>query len=166
MRFKQKYQMDPTVAEETLTNVFQLCNVRAHSETLKELKTKHRREARGFQFLMLIALICIVFLLSIPLYFYSNPVRLTTLESVDSTVEIVDHHLEDGIFYLTLTGEGIKFDEILIVDEDGVESHILTYDEEYGTIAFPYDSENLNIYVPQESGATLHMLLSPKNSKN
>ncbi len=158
----RKYTMDGAAADKTLKNVFQACNLKVTERSLQDLKKSQNKEHFSMIVLMIVALTACVVIFLVPFYLYSSPARVTQVGKNNTTLTVEAHHEEKGIFYLTLSGGEIDYSGIRLVKPDGSENSILSFDAATSTIAFVYTEEDINIYIPQDTGATLHLLLSPK----
>ncbi len=158
----RKYTMDGAVADKTLKNVFQACNLKVTERSLQDLKKTQNKEHASMIVLMIVALAACIVIFLVPFYLYSSPANVTQVGNNSTTLVVESHHEDKGIFYLTLSGGEVDYSGIRLVKEDGTENNILSYDAASSTIAFTYIEEDINIYIPQVNGATLHLLLSPK----
>lgn len=163
MKFKKKYTMDMQSADTTLQNVFSACKINAQAKSVRELQEKHEKEERGYHSLMFVAVAVLILVLLMPLCFHRSEQNVTRLGAQTTTVSVYQHHLKDGIFYLTFSGgDQIRYADIYLVDENGERSKPLSYDSQTSTITFAYQGGSVNIYIPDQSGNQLHLLLSPK----
>jgi hypothetical protein len=158
----RKYTMDGAAADKTLKNVFQACNLKVTERSLQDLKKNQNKEHISMIVLMMVALAACIVIFLIPFYLYSSPANVTQVGKNSTTLVVESHHEDKGVFYLTLSGGEIDYSGIRLVKADGSENNILSFDAATSTIAFAYTEEDLNIYIPQDTGATLHLLLSPK----
>ena len=158
----QKYTMDTQAANKTLRKVFEACDLKVTERSLQDLKKKQGQEQRSMLILMLVALAACVVIFLIPFILYSSPASVTQVGNTGTTLKVQSHHEERGVFYLTLTDGVVDYSGIRLVRNDGSEISILSFDVATSTVAFPYTEEDLNIYIPQDNGAVLHLLLSPK----
>lgn len=167
MKNRKKYTMDAQLADSTLKNVFKACNIKIQTESVRQIQEKHNKEAHGYWLLMVTALAALVMLLITPFCFRPSPATVTAMQSQSSSAQVYQHHMEDGIFYITFSGSGIEYSRVYLVDSTGKKQKILSYNTRKSTIAFPYSGQELNIYVPEDNGSVLHLLLSPrKGSEN
>ena len=161
---KKKYSMDKEQAASTLSNVYSACDIKVlvQKASIKDIQEKHRKERLFYHTIFLIILVFLLAMIFLPFAFHQSPATLNPLEQGESDMEVLQHHVDQGLFYLTLTGGDLDYDNILILDENGDSIPVTLIDPESSTIAFPYDSVELNLYIPNKSGKTLHLLLSPK----
>ena len=71
--------------------------------------------------------------------------------------------MEDSIFHLTLSGSDIDYEHIEIYTSDGEAVPTASYDKETNTITFSYTNEELNLFIPDTNGHTMHLLLTPND---
>lgn len=84
---------------------------------------------------------------------------------VDVTAPVVLSHLkEDDKLFLYLLDEdsGIDYDQITAFDLDGNPVTPLSFDEENNVVEFAYPSSSLNVYIPDQVGNQLHLILTIK----
>ncbi len=158
----RKYTMDGAAADETLKNVFQACNLKVTERSLQDMRKNQSKEHISMIVLMIVALAACIVIFLVPFFLYSSPANVTQVGKNSTTLTVESHHEDNGIFYLTLSGGEIDYSGIRLVKNDGTENNILSFDAATSTIAFAYTEDDLNIYIPQDTGATLHLLLSPK----
>lgn len=161
---KKKYSMDKELAASTLSNVYSACDIKVlvQKASIKEIQEKHRKERMFYHTILVIILVFLLAMIFLPLAFHQSPATVNPMEQDGSDMEVLQHHVNQGLFYLTLTGDDLDYDNILIIDGNGNSIPVTLIDPETSTIAFPYDSVELNLYIPNKSGKTLHLLLSPK----
>lgn len=161
-KHKQKYVMNTAQAEDTLQNVFSACDIQALAQqvSIRELSEKHRKEALSYKKIMAVAFVFLVLVLLAPLCFRSSLVEISANSAAD--IQILEHHIEDDIFYMTLSGSNIDYDNIQILSASGTEKELLSVDKASSTISFSFRDEELNIYIPDKDGKTLHLFLSPE----
>lgn len=82
---------------------------------------------------------------------------------VDAPV-LVSTQWDNEHLYLTLSDpdSGINFSEVKAVNLNGSISIPTSYDEATGQIAFTYPSDSLNVYVPDNAGNTLQLVVTLK----
>ena len=73
--------------------------------------------------------------------------------------ELKDHTL---VLYLEDADSGINYEGIYLTTGVGVMSEPLSYDPETGCVVVEYPTEITNVYVPDNTGNTLHLLLTPQ----
>lgn len=162
MKNHKKYTMDAQLADSTLNNVFKACNIKIQTKSVRQIQEKHRKEAYGYWIIMITALAALLLLLISPFFFRPSPATVTTMPDQTTTAQVYQHHVEDGIFYITFSGSGIEYSRIYLMDNTGTREKILSYNAKKSTIAFPYSDKELNIFIPEDNGSVLHILLSPR----
>ena len=161
---KKKYSMGTEQAESTLQNVYSACDIKVlvQKASIKEIQEKHRREAFSYRIILITILVFLCAMMLLPFAFHHSPATVNPQEQSASEITVFQHHFEEGLFYLTLTGGDVDYENILITDSDGNSIPLTMVDPESATMTFPYDSIELNIYIPDKNGSSLHLLLSPK----
>lgn len=159
-----KYKMNSKQAEDTLSNVFKACNIKelVQEVSLKEIQEKQRKENKSYRVILSIAFVFLLLLLISPFAFHKPAADFQT-QSNSSGLQIFQHHVEDSIFHLTLSGSDIDYEHIEIYTSDGEVVPTASYDKETNTITFSYTNEELNLFIPDTNGHTLHLLLTPND---
>lgn len=163
--FRKKYKMDPAVAEKMFHEILSACDVqdRIRENTIKQMQQKHREATRRYRVMISLSALAISALLVTPFLFPASPARVSTA-STTRDLQIVEHKEQAGVFTLTVGGDNINEDTIRILRSDGSELPILSlsYDLFNTTIQFPFEQEELNIYIETTDGGSLHLLLTPR----
>ncbi|MBE5853199.1 MAG: hypothetical protein E7299_09690 [Lachnospiraceae bacterium] len=160
-----KYEMNNKQAEDTLSNIFKACNIKelVQEVSLKEIQERHRKENNSYHLILSIAFVFLLLLLISPFAFHKPAADFQT-QSNNSGLQIFQHHVENSTFHLTLSGSDIDYNHIEIYTSDGESIPPTSYDEETNTITFTYTNEELNLFIPDTAGNTLHLLLTPNES--
>ena len=110
-----KYKMNSKQAEDTLSNVFKACNIKelVQEVSLKEIQEKQRKENKSYRVILSIAFVFLLLLLISPFAFHKPAADFQT-QSNSSGLQIFQHHVEDSIFHLTLSGSDIDYEHIEI----------------------------------------------------
>lgn len=163
---KKKYKMDADQAANTLQNVYSACHMKVivQKASLKEIQQKHSKESRSYRVMLILTCLFLVLVLLAPLAFHSSPATIKPSTSFDGDLELLQHHYNknDGLYYLSFTGDEVLYDDISILAEDGSTIPVVWIDKDTSTIAFMYTEEEINVLVPSYSGDTLQLLLTPK----
>lgn len=157
--------MDPTVAEEMFHSILSACDVQDHirENTIKQMQEKHRLATRRYRIMIVLSIIAITALLVAPFLFPASPAWVSS-DSSTRDLQVVEHKEEAGVFTLTVSGDNINKDTVQIVKSDGTDVPIisLSCDAFNTTIQFPFDEDELNIYIETVDGGSLHLLLTPR----
>lgn len=162
MKYRLKTKADFQMADDTLRNVFASCNIKIQTESVQKLYQKQQREMRTFRMLMILSVVCLVSLLLLPILFPTSHVRISEDPQSDASISVVQHHLENDIFYITMSGDEIDYEHIEIIDPAGNSVPMISVDPKSKTLVFPFEGDELNIIIPDKDGKELHLLLSPK----
>lgn len=159
----RKYQMNPTQADAALQNIFAACEQSPNTVSLGTLALRQKANTRIYDRLLLLTAILLLMTFLSPLIvspaaslFCGN--NTTTA----SKVTLVADTLNDGVLCLTLSGDGILYEEAYQETADGIVEAPLSYDESAGTVSFTYYATDTNIYIPIENAPVFHLLLSPR----
>lgn len=162
MRLKNnKYSMDKKAADETLKNVFAACDQNPNETPLEVIRAISIANAAVVRIGLISSIIVLAIVLLTPLAFIPKD-RLSVGNAKIHEVKVTGHYMdnENECFVMCLSGEGILYDEIYALDNNGVTIKPLKYDEGSCMVWIPFEKGNINIYVPNENGTTLQAVLS------
>jgi len=159
---KKKYSIDNAAANEMLQNVFAAYNKEPNTIPFDKLVLRRKISTRSYKIGMFITAFLLLLTFLSPLAFPHSPAKITNVNSSHSGIEIVGHHIEKGIFYLTLSTDDIDYKDSYMVNADNVMFSAISFDEKTCTIEFPYNKEEVNIFIFTNDGGTLQLLLTPK----
>ena len=156
----KKYNMPKQAAGDVLMNVLEACNVESSNINFDWLLLKGFAQtnlvdsckwiAIGFLFLVLIS----------PIALMNTQLKVETGPIANNRIIIEDHTLYEDHFTLKLAGSNIEYDSIYAKYPDGTVIYPSGYDEEAGTVTFPYEHKGMTIYIPDERGNILSATLS------
>ena len=102
-------------------------------------------------------------LVTVTLINHQKVTHFIDVGNVDMEAPVIVSNDWDGTnIYLNLSDadSGINFEEIKAVDEKGNTFAPVDYDEATGRVAFLYPESSLNVYIPDNAGNTLQLVLS------
>ena len=149
-------------ADETLQSIFDACDVSHNTIPFDKVILKSKVETKiihGFihlaVFFLFLAIIC-------PLFFKQDSNFKIMNSTPGQPVVIIDHQLYENSFAMSLTGNGIKYDEVNGIKENGAIVFPKTIDEAKGIVVIPYDGDALSINIPTIDGYVLHAILNER----
>lgn len=94
---------------------------------------------------------------------YTTVICKVTGVDIDTPV-VTDNKLVGNQIYLYLsdTGCGVDYKNIIAKDIDGRKVEPLSYDPDSGYVIFDYPEKSLNTFIPDKAGNTLHLILTVK----
>ncbi len=159
MFFRKQYQLDIQSADQTLQSVFAACNVAPNTVPFDKLLLREQARLRPYNIRLTITFILLLLTISTPLlfhYFYSQSgeIHVITLDQ---------HYVEDNTLYIKVEPchGSIDRNNSYLITASGERIDVLSYDKENHILAFPYLTEECNIYIPGENNSTLHLLYTP-----
>lgn len=156
---KKKYRMDMKQADSTLQNIFAACEQKPNTIPFDKLILRQKLNTRIYdRLLTLTAFLLLITFLS-PLAV--APVAGLFSDGSPGKVELIHDSMSDAILSLTLSGEGIQFEQAYQELPDGTIEKPVSYDKETLTICFRYHETEANIYIPVENAPVFHILVSP-----
>ena len=159
MFFKKKYQLDIKSADRTLQSVFAACNVTPNTVPFDKLLLRQQVRLRPYNIRLAATFLLLLVTLCTPLpfhYFYHESGKIH-----DITLE--QHYVDGDILYIKVEPchGSIDRNNSYLITASGERVDVLSYDSENHIIAFPYLSEECNIYIPGENNSTRHLLYTP-----
>lgn len=158
--FHKTYSMNKKDATDTLSNVFDACNVSHNSVPFDKIMLRSMAETKFVTISKYIGMAFLVICMLVPLTFRRDQTFSLTSGKIRQPIVVVDHQLYDKYFVMVLFGNGIDWDNIHCVDETGAIIYPSSIDNKNGTVIFPCESKSLNIYIPDVDGSVLQGLLS------
>lgn len=154
-----KLNLNRETASELLNNVLDNCDIPASTKSLDEMMLRSALARKPLRFAKFIAVIFVIIAVLSPLAFKSDP-DFVLINSAKS-VAVSSHILYDDCFILTLTGDA-DFTNINAKKNNGAIIYPDQIDESTGLVVFPYNGEELNIYIPSRSGGCIQAVLYEK----
>lgn len=157
----KKYQLNSKQANDTLQNIFVACDRTPNTTSFDKILLRQKANTRTYDILLFVTMLLFIITFFLPLVLTPSDYLLRS-DSASEQIVLVSDTLHDNVLSLTLSGDGILFDEAYQETDTGIREQALSYDQETGTICFAYHHTETNIYIPSEKAPTLHLLLSPK----
>lgn len=157
----KKYNMNKKAANDTLQNVFAACEVEPNETPLEVIRVWNIANAAIVKVGFWVSIALLVVVLLMPVAFKES--RHSNGNKVNSVnVSVVGHYLdkENGQFVMTLSGNGVLYDEIYAKKDDGSIIKPSKIEEEYNMVYIPFEDGNINIYIPKSDGTVLQAVLS------
>ena len=146
-------------ANETLQNVFAAVGQEPNTIPFDKIVLRRKLDTRAFSLWIGIAFAALICTILMPLLFSLPMVRVSSITS--SQLVLTDDYTQEGVLYLTVDGR-VDADESYMLSQDGERSDALSYDPSTGVITFSYPQEESNIYIYDNHGGELHLLLTPQ----
>lgn len=162
LRKKKTYTMDIKLADETLQNVFAACEQPPNTIPFDKLILRQKLNTKSYSIRMWISLAILILTFFAPLLLKSSTFKITYPEHVSCDINLIEHHVQDNLLFLTVSGDTVDYERIYMETANADVYSPISYDAESGVIILPYPKGECNIYIPDHSGNTLHLLISPK----
>jgi len=157
--FNSKAKLNQDKANEILNNVFDSCNIPPSSKSFEEIMAENYRKRIPLAVYKFIATLFMFAAVLVPFLFKPDPnFRLT---AYDKNVVVTSHNLYDSCFIMTLTGSA-DYDNIYAKKNNGAIIFPEKADESAGLVIFPYDGDDLNIYIHTNNGGCIQAVLAEK----
>ena len=159
MFFRKQYQLDIQSADRTLQSVFAACNVEPNTVPFDKLILREKARLTPYNTRLAATLVILLITLATPILFFhfyneGGKVHVITLDQ---------HYVDNNILYIKVEPchGSIDRNNSYLITASGEKITALSYDKENHILAFPYLSEECNIYIPGENNSTLHLLYTP-----
>lgn len=147
---------DKETANELLNNIFESCNISPSSKSLDTVMKKRQAERRPLFIMKMVSAIFLVLTVLTPLAFRRDP--SFDIVSSSKTVAVTSHSLYDDCFVMTLSGDA-DYSNIYAKKNDGAIIFPDKLETSSGLVIFPYNGNELNIYIPTASGECIQAIL-------
>ena len=161
------FEIPHSVTSETLKNVFEAAGKQPNTIPLEVLEMKSHRQSRTMHIMAIVTAVLIagLILAAAGVFFISQ--RTASSGAQTSAVTLPVHtgdYTENGELIISLSAGSYPIDwqNIYAMTADSQKLKPDAVDDAAGTVSFPLDAGELNIYIPDTSGNVLHLLLSPK----
>ncbi|MBQ7919302.1 MAG: hypothetical protein IJ324_05120 [Lachnospiraceae bacterium] len=159
MFFKKRYQLDVQSADRTLQSVFAACDVEPNTMPFDKLILREKAHLAPYNRRITATLMILLITLATPFLFFffyneSGKVHVITLEQ---------HYVDNNVLYIKVDPchGSIDRNNSYLITASGKKITALSYDSDNHILAFPYLTEECNIYIPGENNSTLHLLYTP-----
>lgn len=160
--YKRKtYRLNKEQANATLQNVFTECHHTPNTVPFDKILLRQKTNTRMYDILLCLTAFLLLATFLFPLAVAPTDYLLKR-ETPSEKIVLVSDDLSGDVLTLTLSGDGILFEQAYQETDTGIRESALSYDRKAGTICFTYHKTETNIYIPVENAPTLHLLLSPK----
>jgi|GEM_PF-1755389 len=162
-----KIEIPTSLKNDALKNIFEAAGRQPNTIPVEILELKAHKQSHAMHLIALIAvcLFAVLLLTAVPVFVRSCGSSTGTVQNVDVSkpVHVGDYkngsdlviQLRNGTYPIDWTG-------IYALTSDGTKITPTALDEESGTVTFPLDLGDLNIYIPDTKGNVLQLLLSAK----
>lgn len=161
MRFRSnKYSIDKKAADAALQNVFAACDQNPNETPLEVIRAISIANAAVVKIGLISSIILLALVLVSPLAFLHT--EKTSHDKGANKVKVTGHYMdnESECFVMCLSGDGIIYEEIYALTDDGATITPSKIDTASGMVFIPFRDGNINIYVPNEDGGCLQAVLS------
>lgn len=158
---KNTYTMDLKQADAMLKNVFAACEQKPNETPLDLIMLRQRAHTTFFRIGRFVTLHFIIFLFIVPFLFpLSN--LWTSVKDNSTGLNIVRHYEKDDCLILCLDSVDIDYDSCYMTTRSTPRILPLEFRREQKQLLFPYPTEECNIYIYNNEGKELHLLITPK----
>ena len=159
---KKTYSMDIDMAGKMLENVFAAAGTAPNKVPFDKIVLRNRQNLFTDNLFIVLSSMIFVITLLLPLFFPHSKVLMSVDAASGRPLTVKEHHMEEASFSITFDGLPVDAKLSYMVDDNDDTVAPVSYDRETNTVVFPYDNKEYNIYVFDENGKSIHLLLSPK----
>ena len=150
------------MANETLQNVFAACDKEPNMVPFDILLFKKEASTKFYNICMAIALFAFLIIFMMPLAFPHDSMHITHVDySTDTDISVIDHTVSADTLRLVLD-DSIDYSNTFMEDANGKVFKPQSYDPASHTIIFSYHQDEVNIFIFDDSGKQLHLLITPE----
>ena len=164
MKKPKKYGVDIKTADQILQNVFAEAKVEPNNISFENIIKRSRLNVISDNIYILVTAILFVAVLLCPLFMPKGSVFMSVDHRSQRELAIVSHSVVDGNFTIRLEGPMVDSAATYVVDPEGNELSVISYDSATNTLVLPFGSGDYNIYIYDVNGRLLHLLLSASGS--
>lgn len=155
------YSIDLNTANEALQNVFAACEQPPNTIPFDKLVLRQRANTKSFTIGKYISIGFILLLFIMPFVFPHSPAKITQSSGSKAHFTIEDHYVSDSTFTLVLSGDEIDYSSCYAIDAEQVTYLPVSSTPSAHTISFPYIGKEINLYIYNNEGQYMQLLLSP-----
>lgn len=160
-RKKKRYQMNMAQADATLQKVFAACKQSPNTTSFDKILLRRQLNTKLLDNMLIMTAIILLLTFLSPLAIASVNALFPGKEP-PSEVTLLSDTMTDGVLCLSLSGNGILYDDAYQETETGIVEKAVSYDKHAGTICFTYYGTVTNIYIPLENAPAFHLVLAPQ----
>lgn len=152
--------MNVDSADRTLRNVLEVCGKDTEVESLSSIRHHFKLKLLADNLWLIITFLCWIITLIIPVFLPHASSSLSTHSSLQTSLKVEWHRLDNDEFYISFSGGQVNPTRSYMEDDDGNIVRQSAYDSKANMISFPYDGKDYNIYIYDELGGCIHLLLA------
>ena len=158
---KNKYSMDINAAGSTLKNVFSACDTAPNAIPLEKIAERSRLSFFTDNLYIIIASVLLTVTLVAPLFFPHNSAFVSVDFSAGRPLTVTGSEMTQDTFSISVEGGVLSMEDSYMEGADDSYVAPSSFDSTGNTLVFPYSPQEYNIYLYDENGRCLHLLLSP-----
>lgn len=158
---KKKYSMDIKTADKTLQNVFAACDTVPNRVPFDKIVLRNKQNFKSDRAFIFGTGLFFILTFILPLFFPHGNVFMKVDNTQGRPLTVMGSELTENSFSLTFEGDSLDSANSYMLDSQDNKVKASAYFEDTNTIVFPYYPSEYNIYVYDEHGKCIHLLLSP-----
>ena len=158
---RKNYRMNTNAADQTLQNVLAACNKPASTLPVDKLILNRKMSRAPYIHAIILATFALILCLLCPLAFVPRFLPLETVSISGKTIALAGSYESDGYLYIRLSDQHIDISRTYMETNSG-KHFSAELASRKDTIQFPYPSEESNIYIYNNNGQVIHLLLTPQ----
>ncbi|HKM04727.1 MAG TPA: hypothetical protein VJZ04_09135 [Lachnospiraceae bacterium] len=158
----KRYQMDVTLANETLQNVFSACDKEPNTIPFDKILLKQKPETKLLSLGKWLTLFMLIITFLSPLAFRPSPADVSQLNNVNKNLTLLSHYIADNCLYLEFSNNTFDYEKSYMQTSDGELYKPISIDPISNIIVFPYLEVETTIYIFSLDQSSMQLLVSPK----
>ena len=158
----KKYSMNMADANNTLQSIFDACNVSHNTIPFDKIMLRSMAETKLVRHAKNVAILFCALVIICPLSFRRDTGFTVLNRSIGQPIIVADHQLYQNSFAMMLDGQGIIYNDIKAIEENGAIVYPTSIDENKGLVIFPYDGNAFSISVPNTGGYVLNAIVAER----
>ena len=147
-------------ANDTLQNVFAACEKEPNIIPFDKIILRRKANTRSDRLCKYAIIFMIILLLIIPFLAIRVDAKIET-EVNSSSIHIIEHYVRDHAIHLMLENDNYYFPSCYSLDAKGVRHLPIIDSASPNHIVFPYTGVEINLYLCDEYGEYLHLIVTP-----
>ena len=161
---RKKYTMNVKAADMTLQNVFSACDQAPNQVPFDKIILRNKLTYRSDNTYISVTAVLLLLTFLIPVFLpHSDDLSFLSVDYKSSnTMSVVSHNMADDKFTVQVNESNIDVESSYILGPDNQMLPPLEYDEAGNTLVFPVGEGEYNVFIYDNDGRCLHLLISPR----
>lgn len=155
----KKYTLTIDTADKTLQNIFAACEQTPNNIPLQRLASQKSAIVKPLNIMIGVCHFVLFIVLLLPFVMHQPKYHFTTYNKYDSFY-IKEHYAEQENVFIRVNTTELNLSKCYMVDSKGAQYPVKDFNTTTNTLILPFYDDFGDIYLSDESGHTLHVLLT------